>query len=435
MSSVDDRIKEAITALADQIPADPPQVSGPMQEHRVRRRRMGPALLAVAAAAAGLFLVLSNRTGQQSVRTVDRSAESCTAGDSGNIYLVSGASNMNATLYQGSLCPLKFRALPDLTRVRGVSGAGELVVITHEPEGVEIVTSQGTPMPLPVPDQQFVDDAAVSPDGMIAYTGLQSLKGGEHRDQLFTFDPKTGARRPLLADNRFLSKPSWGPGGRIAVYRRAGRVGELPEITIVESDGKTRQIPINPPPLQGHVLNVEWGTSNVIAVSYDILDPNPVMVTLLVEPDTGKQQVLRGWHAVAWSPDGTALLLQGEKNLAVTKAPDFRRFRELGPPPSGVMDGAWLSCAASPCPKAAADVGDPPRRDDGRLDLGELQRLAKAGRVNTIDFYPRRDEIKGFYLTDNGTRAKYTVRVPQSVDSEVLLEDLMQQGIPVTTHD
>lgn len=432
---VDGRIRRAMGSLAEQIPVTPPRFEeGPPPAAATGRRRYLPvAVVSFAAAVVALLLFLSNESAEDSMPTLDQEGVDCQADQQGKIYLVAGESNTSAALYQGTLCPLRFRAVPGVTRVRGVSGAGDLLVVTHEGGGIEVGTEGVDSLaPLPgVTDRPHAGDAAVSPEGLIAFTTSQPISGGVATDRLHVFDPETGETKPILADNRFLSRPTWGPGGRIATFRRAQGQGEVPEITIVEPDGQARHFPLVPPPLLGEVWTLEWGASNLVAVSYDILDLNPVSETILLDPDSGTKQVLRGWRALAWSPDGTRLLMQGEDDLALARAPHFNRPRVLGPPPSGMFAAAWLSCATTTCEPTAA-ASDPQKR---QFAFADFERLAQQGRLVNADFYPGRSEVEGLYLDDEGRQVRYRVRAPSSVTKDDLIQELLGEGVAVTVHD
>lgn len=432
---VDDRIRRAMGNLAEQIAVKPPRFEeGPRPAAATGRHRYLPvAVVSFAAAVVALLLFLSNEGAEDSMPTLDQEEAGCQADQEGKIYLVAGESNTSAALYQGTLCPLLFRAVPGVTRVRGVSGAGDLLAVTHEGGGIEVgMEGVDSLAPLPgVTDQPHAGDAAVSPEGLIAFTTSQPISGGVASDRLHVFDPETGETKPILADNRFLSRPRWGPGGRIATFRRAQSQGEVPEITIVEPDGRARHFPLVPPPLLGEVWTLEWGASNLVAVSYDILDPNVVTETVLIDPDNGTKQVLRGWRALAWSPDGTRLLMQGEDGLALARAPRFNRPRKLGPPPSSVFAAAWLSCTTTTCAPPAA-ASDPQKR---QVDFADFERLAQEGRLVNADFYPGRSEVKGLYLDDEGRQVPYRVRAPSSVTKDDLVQELLGNGVPVTVHD
>ena len=435
MNPVDERIRAAINALANQIPVTPPRLDDEFRQGPPRRHRyVRAAMLSFAAVAAAVLFFVSNTGREQSVRTVDQGGASCPGDQAGDIYLAAGASTTSAALFRGSLCPLRFRAVPGVPRVRGVSGAGGVVVVTSEGGQIQIGTGGAPPVKTGAfTDDRFVGDAGVSPEGLIAYTTTRPVVGDAVTDRLHAYDPKTGDTRPILADNRFLSRPAWGPGGRLAVVREALRQHEVPEVTIVEPDGTARHFALSPPPLMGNVWNVAWGTSNLVAVSYDILDPNPVLVTVLLNPDTGKQRMIRGYHALAWSPDGTTLLAQGETELALLHEPDFSP-RTLGRPPSGVLGAAWLECAPSTC-AASDEQRDEPVAATNRLGFAEFQRLAQDGALVSCDYFPRRSEVKGQYLADDGRQHPYTVRVPSATSREDLLEELLGYGVPMTVHD
>lgn len=218
------------------------------------------------------------------------------------------------------------------------------------------------------------------------------------------------------------------------MFRQALRQDEEPEVTILEPDGTARHFALSPPPLMGNVLNVAWGTSNLVAVSYDILDPNPVFITILLNPDTGKQRVIRGYHALAWSPDGITLLAQGESELALLHEPDFSP-RKLGRPPSGALGAAWLECTPLRCAAASGDQRDQPAQAANQLGFAEFQRLAQEGKLVSGDYFPGRSEVEGQYLADDGRQLPYSVRVPATTSKENLLEELLGYGVPMTVHE
>lgn len=51
------------------------------------------------------------------------------------------------------------------------------------------------------------------------------------------------------------------------------------------------------------------------------------------------------------------------------------------------------------------------------------------------DYFPRRSEVKGQYLADDGRQLQFRVRVPASTNRQDLLEELLGYGVPMTIHD
>lgn len=431
MNDVDHRIRAAMRTLADQIPVGDASLKVLPSSTTVptSRRRLRVVALSALAVAAAALVFMSTRETDQSVRTVDQNGEHCPPGD---IYLIAGASNDNARLYSGSLCPLRLAPVSDVTRARGVSGSGDLIVVSFEAGGAAKLVA-GKTEPLPGVEAGPTSDASVSADGLVAFTTSQSISGGAATDRLHVYDPKAGTSRPVLADNRFLSRPAWGPGGRIAVYRNAGRSGEVPEITIVEPDGTARHIAVRPPPSLGYVEHLLWGPSSPIAFSYNVGGLEPV--TTLVDPGTGVQQVFRGWHALAWSPDGTTLLVEkktGDRQLALAGGPKYDRLRKIGEAPAHVFAASWLACPTASRCTPAPDV----RRSTGRiqLDFAEFERLVQEGQIQSADVYEKRSTVTGRYVADDGAEGAYTARIPSSTTTEELLYQLIEAGVAVVTH-
>lgn len=429
MNDVDERIRSAIKALAEQLPVRDADLAMAPQPTKVRRlRRCVYAMSAAAAVAAIVLVFASTREPSRSVRTVDQGSQGCPQGD---IYLVGGNSNTSAVLYRGSLCPLRLDPVPGVTRARGVSGNADLVVVTYEAGGMAKVVD-GKTEPLPGLDLEHINDASVSPEGLVAVTTSQPITGGAVTDRLHVYDPKTRTTRPLLADNRFLSHPTWGPDGTIAVYRAGGQNGQKPQITIVEPDGTSRHVPIRPPAMPALVDHLLWGPTDSIALSY--LDAGLEPVTVLIDPGTGKQKIFRGWWAVAWSPDGTSLLVQSleKSDLAVVRAPDFGRPRSIGSTSFHIFGAEWLPCTvASSC--ADAQNTRPPAKEERRIELefSEFRRLAREGRILSADVYERRNVIRGRYVSDESAEASYSSPIPPSTNMDELIATLLGDGVSV----
>lgn len=438
MSHIDDRIRAAVSALAEQISVAPLRLEQPPPRKEQPTRRLGAVVLAGAVAAALLlFLLIDDGRDEESLRTVDQGEDGCPREESGNVYLVAGPSNTNAVLYQGSLCGGDFVANPSVTRAKGVSSNGDLVVVTYERGGVQKLIS-GAPEPFFdfVPSGP-VTGASVSADGLLAYVTSQPIEGGAATDRLHVYDPKTATSRAVFADNRFLSHPSWGPDGSIAVYRDKGLEGEAPDVAIVRPDGRVRSFPLRPTPSLSLVEHLLWAPADQIAVAYNTYGPD--FTSVLLDPVSGDQQEFHGWHALAWSPDASTLLIQkgpADGELAVVRAPDFDDPRDVGPAPAYVFGAAWLPCsAASPCSPAPEDQEATSAPATKELNLSDLLSLADQGRVKTVDIYESSALVTGEYFADDGAETGYQVRIPSSTSQNGLVSDLLGRGTSVTIHE
>lgn len=131
---------------------------------------------------------------------------------------------------------------------------------------------------------------------------------------------------------------AWGPEGEIVVLKREPGG---PRLLILRPDGTESEVDPQVP----DVGNTPWGKSGWIAMA--VFEPRkPPTATLFINPTTGDRSMLDGWLPLAWSPDGSQLLVtdsQEGTTLAVVERPDLTRTRAVGVSTVGtIWDAVWL---------------------------------------------------------------------------------------------
>jgi hypothetical protein len=120
------------------------------------------------------------------------------------------------------------------------------------------------------------------------------------------WDEATKAKKILFqtTDNLIGSTP--GPDGQVAVIRT--RKNGRQSVVVRAASGETKEVPI-----AGDIGRLDWGP-RYIAIGLNDGDmkagKDPSIATILLDPAAGKQLQLGGSQPVAWTPDGTKLLVR-----------------------------------------------------------------------------------------------------------------------------
>lgn len=164
--------------------------------------------------------------------------------------------------------------------------------------------------PTPDGDLAWVSDGTVLPFDGSSEAGPWSVH---------LWDPETGRNRVVFRSKRQLGGPAVGPGGSIAVLEAKGNTFDGRDEATLVVIGPDRSItrhrlsmPLTVNTNSFGIPLLSWGPSNLLALSADGSHgkSSDRGMVLIVEPRTGKVlRKFKNWAGVAWSPDGSSLLL------------------------------------------------------------------------------------------------------------------------------
>jgi len=253
--------------------------------------------------------------------------------------------NGHADLYGFTFHPLRAYRLTTGKNIDDFSVSGTTVLVAAADEQVDKLGQLGPGgqiLPIPGIGRPHAFGPEIRPNGSIRY---EDDKGSGKNDERFVeFNPRTGKTTVLYTgDGNEVGAFTTGPAGRLFYYNQ-GRTthGQV----VVIGPGKSTHT---------YRIATNIGTPAVgkrlIAVAVDAVDQLYTATgVVLLDPATGKQTPVDGWSPVAWSPDGTKLLV--ERTGAAAKAPselglldpaDPTHPRPIGTIPHlSIYQGSWL---------------------------------------------------------------------------------------------
>lgn len=352
-----------------------------------QRRWLQGAVVGIAAAAVALVLVA--RTDDQA--EVDKSSGTVVAPtiEGGVFGLVQDSGNCSSDVCPGSdvmrleLPSLAVERLTTEARATSVALAedGRILATSGSSHGlIEVGVETVSQLPSG-PDLAAV---AVGPSGEQA-TVVPVIEDGASSGET-TYDLQLGGET-VIRGAVALSVPTFDPAGRLAVLQAGPSTRHLFHDTdLVIFDGITevarqrvREIPpsgvLSPRPA------LSWSSQGLVAISGGRMDSfqgasgdEALNTTLIVDPDTGTTvRTIEGWHGLAWSPDGTGLLLTRPvaprtTEVAVAYGPSLASIQNIGSAGGYLTGLVWRP----PSPSTSLDVAGftyQLRLDAGRLCL------------------------------------------------------------------
>jgi hypothetical protein len=268
----------------------------------------------------------------------------------GRFLAVAGERSLDAGLYEIRFGPLRLERLTKTSRVGAVDACpGQVVVAAAQQEVGFSDTLQTLRAEQLVPFEGLGDAKGSTPalasDCRMAYKAVDRTDPAALVMRLHLWDPGSQTDTVLHSAAQILGMDT-GPDGQLAAVEGApGNPGQpIPStaIVIVSADQSVRSIPA--PAADLGVLR--WGASSRLAFGR-----NDAKTVLFLNPETGERSELPGWRPLAWSPDGSELLVCDSaeyKTLGVVRASDLSSVRTLGRTEVGVYDVAWLPVGAAP---------------------------------------------------------------------------------------
>lgn len=287
------------------------------------RRVLVGAVAAVAVSALALVLVAPNGNQESAELAGGTGAPPAIEGEI--VGLVQDSDRCTSDVCPGS--DVMRLELPSLTFGRATTGAriasvavgpdGGVLATTKDGSGlVEVGTASVMRLPL-LPEPVAV---AIGPAGEQA-TVHTVVEGGASSGPT-TYDLRLDGEL-LITGAADLSAPAFDPAGRLAVLQAftspRSRFHDA-ELVVFDRVTEVARRRIEGVPPDG-VLNerpvLSWSGAGLVAISRDRMDSfqgvsgnESLNTTLIVDPATGATvRTIEGWHGLAWSPDGTGLLL------------------------------------------------------------------------------------------------------------------------------
>jgi hypothetical protein len=267
----------------------------------------------------------------------------------GRFLAVAGEQSLDAGLYEIHFAPLRLERLTQTPRVGAVRAcATEVVVAAAQQEVGFSDTLQRLHSGKLVPLEGLGDGKGSSPaltsECRLVYKAVDRSDPALI-DRLHLWDPESRTDTVLHSAGELLGLDV-GPHGQVSVIEGTrgdpGQPVAASTIVVISADRSVRSIPA--PAADLGVLR--WGASSRMAIGR-----NDARSTLFLDPDTGGHTELPGWRPLAWSPDGSELLVvDGSefKTLGVVQASDTSSVRTLGRFDIGVYDVAWLPPGSTP---------------------------------------------------------------------------------------
>ncbi len=230
--------------------------------------------------------------------------------DAGNVLF--------ADVYGITLNPLRAHRITTGERISALSADPDTVVVAAADEQIDklaMVAEGGNLVPVPGLGRPHAFSPEIQPDGTIRYED-----GGPEDDEkilarYLSYDPASRRTKVLYktSDDTF-NVGSAVPGGRFlqVVHNESGN----DRLIFVGRDGSRRSYTIAP-----RITGPQVGRKLVAIGVFSSPDVDaPKTDTVLLDLKSGSKQTVEGWAPLAWSPDGTRLLVVRTADTALPDA-------------------------------------------------------------------------------------------------------------------
>lgn len=200
--------------------------------------------------------------------------------------------------------------------------------------------------------ERFIDDRvfapALSDDGKLAYSLLryepESGNSGAERWSIRVRDLVTGSDQVFHESSKPLSAGSWYPDGSLAMFETQVPDHEDNRVIVAAPDRTRRALAV-----MGFTRAwLKVSSAGTLVVGY------PPGAGIL-DPVSGELTPLPGaWLPLAWSPDGTSLLVSRGRRLGLVTPPELSTVRPIGAFPVPVWTASWLAPGADAVARSRA---------------------------------------------------------------------------------
>ncbi|HVE23752.1 MAG TPA: hypothetical protein VNC22_00040 [Sporichthya sp.] len=228
-----------------------------------------------------------------------------------DVVVVASATNdpLHADLYGIRFDPLSAVQITHGKNVSTVDATASRVVVAAADGDVDqlaFVGADGGLSEIPGMGRPFAYNPTFVDSHTLMFDDVLVPKENVQVNRTVQWDETAQAKKVLFetADDLIGSTP--GPAGQVAAIR-TGKNGRK-SVVVRAASGETREVPID-----GDIGRLDWGP-HYIAVALNRAQVesggDPSIATILVDPVAGKQLQLGASQPIAWTPDGTKLLVR-----------------------------------------------------------------------------------------------------------------------------
>jgi hypothetical protein len=264
-----------------------------------------------------------------------------------DLVVIGSAENnpLFSDLYGVTLNPLRVYRITTDKRVSAVDAdTGQIVVAAADgpTDRLGIVTAAGDVMPIPGLGRPFAYTPSLMQDGSILYRDF--IESGEEKTyRVRTWNPAAQKSATLFTSTRALYGLQPLPGGKFAQLQN-NLTGD-DAIVVRDTTGKQRTYPI--PGDGGFVVSGKTQVATTLNAADSKFGTKPTGLALL-DVGTGKVTKIDGWQPIAWTVDGTKLLVRSTDDLtnsvlAILDPENTGQPQPVGTLPNlAIYTGSWI---------------------------------------------------------------------------------------------
>ncbi|MGQ0521661.1 MAG: hypothetical protein ACT4PX_10995 [Actinomycetota bacterium] len=259
--------------------------------------------------------------------------------DGGTLYLVAGPSGSAQDLYRirgdGRSEPERLTAMQPGRDLSALTAGSGQVIVSEASEGTDkIARLVGGRLERLIDDRVFTP--SLSDDGRLAYVRLHEEVKRPNEDFVVVRDLDAGEERTVYQQSgKSVSYPAWGPSGLLGVVEKDPPLYRQARVVLIPADGSTRSIELGDRPSTALIGSQQ-------ATQFIVVDYGPPPSGFLLDPVSGQRQDLApGWLPLAWSPEGTSILVADDRRLGLIRPPDLAQVQQIGTFPEPVWQADW----------------------------------------------------------------------------------------------
>ncbi len=237
-----------------------------------------------------------------------------------DLVVVASATNdpLAADLYGIRLDPLTAVRLTQDKKISAVGATADRVVVAAADSRVDqlaFLTAAGELTEIPGLGRPFAYNPSFVDGHTLMFDDVLVPEEDVQVNRTLVWDETAQAKRVLFQTTDTLIGSTPGPEGQVALIRT--RKNGRESVVVRDASGATREIPV-----EGDVGRLTWGP-RYIAVALNSTDRkaggDPSVALILIDPVAGKQLQLGASQPIAWTPDGSKLLVRKTGDAATSQ--------------------------------------------------------------------------------------------------------------------